>query len=281
MFKLFKKVALVAGLGAGALFLTYGAKSFHYARYAAHKVHSRAQAAVPFEAEVDSARQQVKALDPALKKGVDTLIDLEEGITQVRTEIAAVQGQLHETGERITALNTRLAGPTVQQTKYGAAAKEGRLKAELAHQIDSFKRAKFILDVKQQELEHREAQRVTLEDTLREMKTKKEALLSKIREIEARHDMVELTRDARDFEVDCSPIAQAERAVAELEERIARDNRRDELQSQFLRGDAQAVSPTDTSLEGRDLQREAGEILDELKGAPSTPPAAPTVDRDA
>lgn len=280
---LIKKGLLLGGLAAGAMFLTYGAKSLHYARYAAHKVQHNARAAVPFEADVDAARQQVKALDPALKNGVDALLDLEQGITQVRTEIASVQAQLGKSGERITALNDKLAAPGIQRVSSGASgpAREQRLKAELAHEIDSFKRAKFLLEVKQQELQHREAQRLSLEDKLREMKAKKETLLSKIREIEARHDMIELTRDTRDFEVDTSPIAEAERAVADLEERIARDNRRFELQTQFLQGEPKAATPTvDPVLQDRDVQREASEILNQLHES-ETDSAPATGEHDA
>jgi len=251
-----KKGLIGAGLGAAVLFGLFGTKACYYTRYAANKVRETAQSAVPFEAHVDAARQQVQDLRPAIDQGVETLAKLDQSIKDVQGEIVALHKQVDRSGREIQRLRASLDDAGVQRVS-SADTKTRLARIELSRHLDVAKRAKYILEVKQSELDHRQIQRQKLHDSLMEMKVKREALLSKIQELEAKHDAMQFTHEFDDITIDTGPLAEAEQAVAELDRRMELESHTNDLKAQFSDDRESAFDP---ALD-RDVLREADEFL--------------------
>jgi chaperonin cofactor prefoldin len=258
-----KKGLIGVGLGAAALFALFGTKAVHYTRYAAEKVRENARAAVPFDADVDAAKQQVKALEPAIHSGIETLAKLDQSIKTVEGEIVALKNQEGHARHQIERLRASLDDAGVHRVSDSDRATR-RAQVGLERQIDTFRRARYTLQVKESELESRRVQRDNLAARLNEMKEKKEALLSKIQEIEARHDAMQVTREFSDVVIDTSPLADAERAVAELDRRVELEAHTAELRSQF--GVDEGIISSEAAESSRDVRREADEILGDGPG---------------
>jgi predicted nucleic acid-binding Zn-ribbon protein len=255
-----KKGLLGVGIGAAALFALFGTKAWYYACHYAEKGRDMARSAVPFEADVDAARRQVKALDPAIYDGIETLVKLEQSIKDVKGELVALQTQIDRSGRNLQALRAQLDGQGIHRVSRGSEDNVYRIKLGLKREIDTLKRAKYIQEVKQSELENREVQRQRLFDALNEMKAKKAALMSKIQEIEARHDAQELVGEFESIKIDTGALADAERAVAELEQRVSGEAREAELEAQFFGEELPTLGEIEPD---RDVVREADEILGE------------------
>ncbi len=254
-----KKGLIGAGLGAAVLFALFGTKAWYYTRYAANKVRENARAAVPFEADVEAARQQVQSLRPAIDQGVESLAKLEQSIKDIQGEIVAQNDQKEHASREVQRLFASLDDAGVQRVSTNDA-RTRLAKIELKRQLDIARRAKYILEVKQSELEHRQAQWQKLHDALLEMKAKREALLSKIQEIEAKHDAMQFAHEFEWITIDVGPLADAERAVAELNRRVELESRTNELKAQFSDG-GEALDVD--QVPDRDVLREAGEFLSE------------------
>ncbi len=265
-----KKGLMVAGLSAAAMFLLFGSKAWHYTRYAARQVRDNVKASVPFDADLDAARQQVKALDPAINTGIEALAKLEENVKQLEGEVVALKSNLGEEGRKIQILRASLDDPHVHRTS--ASSSNRARETELARRLDIYKRAKYVLQVKEETLQRRQDLAKATYDQLMEMKAKKQALLSQIDEIEARHKSLEASQSFNEFNFDTSALAQAERAVNELSERVNVECRENELRAEF------SEEPI-TSLEAasaRDIRQE----VDNEFGTASGNGSARTVDKD-
>ena len=259
MRRLIKKGLLGVGIGAAVMFALFGTRAVYLTRYYADRVRETARANVPFEADVQVAREQVKALDPAIHRGIETLAKLEVDIKAVRGQIVALEDQMARSATRVGELRSTLDDKNVQRVGFGGQSPEVT-ELNLQSQIDGYRRAKMILGEKQNELEHRQVQYQRLYDSLGEMKARKDALLSKIQEIEARHDAMEVAGDLEDYRIDTNPLTEAERAVAELEARIGLDARTHELQAEFFDTNTRGASVEP----GRDVRQEADALLEDL-----------------
>lgn len=258
-----KKGLIGAGLGAALMFGLFGTRAWHYTRYAAERVRETARANVPFDAEVESAREQVGALKPAIEHGIETLAKLGQSISDVQAQIAGLDDQIAHSAKRVQTLKASVDTGDVQRvsTNGASSAQERRTKAEIIRTLDSIHRAEYIREVKKSELEHRKVQYQKLKDSLHEMKDKREALMSRIKEIEAKHDAMQFTQEFEDINIDTGPLAEAEKAVADLDRRVELDVRKRELNSTFGVDSERATPGYDTLPADRDPIREAEEFL--------------------
>ncbi len=251
-----KKGLIGAGLATAALVWIYGSQTWDVVSCKAEKARQTVQASITsFEDEMDLARKQVQNLDPAIDKGIEALAKLEDSVLEVQNEIVALKGEMGEKSRKIETLSASLDKPGVQRA--GSAASTHRVETVLAYEIDGYKQARNTLQLKENTLAFRVAQKQRAYDDLMEMKARRRALWSKIEEIEARHKALEASQDFNEFNIDTSPLAQAQKTVEELDRKVSVEARKNELRAEF--SDHPAVP---TGLEpGRDVRREAEEIL--------------------
>jgi chromosome segregation ATPase len=252
-----KKGLIGAGLATAALVWIYGSKTWDVVSTKAEKARQTVQASITsFEDEIALARKQVQNLDPAIDNGIEALAKLEDSVLEVQNEIVAVKTEMGAKSHKIERLSASLDKPGVHRVG-GSSAASHRTEALLAYEIDGYKQAKNTLQLKENTLAFRVAQKQRAYDDLMEMKARRRALWSKIQEIEARHKALEASQDFNEFNIDTSPLAQAQKTVDELDRKVSLESRKNELRSEF--SDRPALP---SGLEpGRDVRREAEEIL--------------------
>jgi len=256
--RMVKKGLIGAGLLAGTMVLLFGAKSVHYAKYAARQVRENARSAVPFEADVAVARDQVKALEPAIIRGSEAVAKLEYSIKELKGELVALRTNLEGEGRHIQAMRSALEKGEIRRVG-GLTASTRELEATILHRLDTYKINKAVLEAKEQTLAHREQLLKDALTQLEQMKDRRRALLTRIDEIQARHEVLEASQSFNEFNLDTSELAAAEKAVAELDKRVVVENRSKELQ-----GMLSERAPAETA-DGRDAIKEVDAVFGSTK----------------
>ncbi len=237
-----KKGLIGAGLATAALVWVFGAKTWDVVSSKAEKARQTVKASITsFEDDIDLARRQVQNLDPAIDKGIEALAKLEDSVLEVQNEIVALKGEMGEKSRKIEGLSASLDKPGVQRVG-GSSSATHRIESVLAYEIDGYKQAKNTLQLKENTLAFRVAQKQRAYDDLMEMKARRRALWSKIEEIEARHKALEASADFNEFNIDTSPLAQAQKTVDDLDRKVSVDARKNEL-----RASSPTVPPSPTA----------------------------------
>lgn len=251
------------GLGAAALFWVFGGKAVDLVSWKANKAREMVKKSITsFDDEINMARAQVAKLDPAISEGAEALAKLEDSVKQVRGEVEKLQAAMADRGRRIETLRASLDKPVVHRVGSSGGDGKAKVEAALARSIDEYKQAERTLGYARDTLKYRQALVQTAHDQLLEMQAKKKTLQSKIDEVEARHKARVASQQFSEFRVDASPLAEAERVVAELDSQENVSARADELKSELWDVPALDAAPAD-----RDVRQEADAIL---KGVEST-----------
>jgi chromosome segregation ATPase len=254
---LIKKAVVGTALSAGALYLVFGTSAPSYLKTAFHKVRDNAKGAVPVQFEIDRAREEVAALEPAIHDEIAKYSQAKVELETLQKEIAAMKANLK--GEE-TAMQTmrdslksgdyRLVGTV----NYSA----DEVNAALARRVDSYKLNTKLVENKEATFK---AKRMTLDaakQQFEQMVSAKKALIAKIDGIEARLRMIETTQSNRDFHFDDSALARAKESVSDLEKRLDVMAVQAEMEGKISTGSSLTVEP------GRDAAKE----VDALLGAP-------------
>ncbi|GIW87890.1 MAG: hypothetical protein KatS3mg108_2214 [Isosphaeraceae bacterium] len=256
-------------LGSAALFWVFGGRAFDLISWKANKAREMVKKSITsFDDEINMARAQVKKLDPAIAEGAEALARLEDSVKQVSGEVERLRMALAEKGRRIETLRASLDKPVVQRVGSSGGELKAKIEAALARSIDEYRQVERTLGYAQDTLKYRQALVQTAHDQLLEMQAKKKTLQSKIDEIEARHKARLASQQFSEFRVDTSPLAEAERAVAELDSQESVSARADELKSELADLPAFDTLPAD-----RDVRQEADAILQGATAAVGDPSA--------
>jgi chromosome segregation ATPase len=227
-----KKGLLGATLGAGALYLAFGTSAPSYVRTAFHKVRDGAKNNVPVQFEIDRARGEIAALEPAIKDQIENLARADVDVQYLGREIAAIKANHETEGKVLTTLREsfktgdfKLAG-NVSYT-------EDELKAEAKYRLDHYKQVKELLKDKEETLKARQKAVVAARVQLQQMAATKQALTTKLAGIEARLKMIETTKDSNEFNFDDSALSRAKASVTDLEKRLDVMARTAEMEGKF------------------------------------------------
>ncbi|HEX8202929.1 MAG TPA: hypothetical protein VF590_20810, partial [Isosphaeraceae bacterium] len=123
-----KKAVVGVGLGALALGLLFGTSAPSYVKTAFCRVRQSAQSAVPIQFEIDRARQEIAALEPAIHTNIEALANAEVDVKYLETEIASTQANLDREAKEMVALNEGLKTGRFQLTS-GASYSADEVKA--------------------------------------------------------------------------------------------------------------------------------------------------------
>jgi len=266
-----KKGLLGAALTAGGLFLLFGTSAPSYVRTAFHKVRHNAQDAVPVQFEIDRARDEIAALEPAIKDNIEVLARAEVDVEHLDREIVATRDNLAAEKRVILAQTERLKKGDFRLAGHTPALTAEELRADLAHRFDHYRNVSRILEEKERTLKAKQQQVVAARKQLENMAAQKRALLTKLEGIEAHLRMIEATRATNEFNFDDSALARAKSSVADLERRLEVMERKSEMEGRF----AETGIPLDVD-DGRDVVRE----IETEFGGPAPTPAADTRPED-
>jgi len=217
--KMMKKGLVGVGLGALALGLLFGTSAPSYVRTAFQKVRHSAKDAVPIQFEIDRARQEIAALEPAIHENIETPANAKVDVNRLEREIVASRENLDREAKEMLALNESLKTGRYQLTS-GATYSADEIKADLARRLDSYHRGKQILADKEETLKIRQQNVQAASKTLNEMAAQKRDLTTKVEAIEARLKQIEATRATNEFTFDDSALARAKQTVSELDRRL-------------------------------------------------------------
>jgi len=215
--KMVKRGVLGAALGAGALALLFGTAAPSYVRTAFTNIRQSAKDAVPTQFEIDRARQELAAFDPAIEKCTEKVARAEYQVDKLRSEIVADREALGLEAKALVAKRSELGKGDVQRT--GGVSSE--LKAELAWQLDHYKDARKALSEKEGTLTQRVQGVQAAREQLDSMKKARLTYLAKIEAIEAKLRKVEAKEAASHESFDDGGVLdRVKKTVAEIEERV-------------------------------------------------------------
>jgi chromosome segregation ATPase len=229
---LMKKGLLGATLGAGALYLAFGTSAHSYVRTAFHKVRDGAKSNVPVQFEIDRARGEIAALEPAIKDQIQNLARADVDVQYLGREIATMKANHETEGKVLTALKDsfktgdfKLAG--------NVAYTEDELKSEAKSRLDNYRQVKELLKDKEETLKARQKAVIAARAQLSQMATTRQNLLTKLAGIEARLKMIQTTQESNEFNFDDSALARAKASVTDLEKRLDVMARTAEMEGKF------------------------------------------------
>ena len=245
-----KKGLMGAALGAGALYLAFGTSAPSYFRTAIHGVRNSAKSAVPVEFEIERARGEVAALDPAIKRNIASIAQADVDAKDLDDEIVVMKGNLAKEKASMLALRERLDTGDFRLAG-GSSATAEEVKGELARRFDSYKTASKLLDSKETTLKAKRKSLEAAKAQLQQMAATKKQMVTKIDEIEARHKMIQTTKEGREFNFDDSALAGVKQTVAELAKRLDREAKIAEMEGKY----SEIGLPISAEL-GRDVVKE-------------------------
>jgi len=256
--KAVKKGVVGLGLGALGLGLIFGTAAPSYVKTAFHKARHSVKSSVPVEFEIERARNEIAALEPAINDALEGYVRAEIEVGQLNKEIVATRDQLNVEGRELQAMNDRLKSGDFHLTS-GEAYSEKELKSLLAHRLDHYKVVKATLAEKQETLKIRQKNLVSARQSLDAMKNARRELTARVEGIEARLKQVQAARAASDVSFDESAVGRAKQTVTDLEVKLEQMARIDELKGEFTDRVRVSVDPT------RDVSKE---IENEFGSAP-------------
>ena len=235
--KMVKKGVIGAALTAGALYLAFGTHAPSYVRTAFHKVRHTAKDSVPIPFQIDRARDEIAALEPAIMENRETLARAEVDVEHLKQEIATVEKNLAAEKSVMVSLREGLETGDLRLAKNSTVRyTTDEIKGELAQRLDHYKNVGKILEEKVTTLKAREKAVVGARQHLSEMANVKRALAVKLETIQARLQAIEATQDKNEFNFDDSALSRAKQAVSDLERRLEVKTRVAEMEGLYPAG---------------------------------------------
>jgi chromosome segregation ATPase len=229
-----KKGLIGAALGAGTLFLVFGTHAPSYVKTAFHKVKENAKGAVPFEFDIDRARQEIASLEPAIKENIERLARAEVEVKYLDKEIGAIRTNMDTEKKALLTLRESLKTGEYRLAGHSSVAyTEDEVKADLARRYDFYNNTKKILEAKQSTAKAKQSEIIAFRKQLETMMAQKKALTTKLDEIEARLRQIEATQTANDFQIDGSALARAKETVSDLDKRLEVMARKAEMEGRY------------------------------------------------
>jgi len=249
--KMFKRGVVGAALGAGALALLFGSHAGSYVKTAANSLRQSAKDNVPVEFQIQRARHQLKELEPAILKCLETVAREDVRIGKLQEEIVTAQADLSRQAQELVALRNH-RDAQVKLTS-GETATPSEINRDLARRFDGYRDDKKILAHKTETLRLRKQGLESAKQQLENMKAAREVLASKIEAVEAKLQQVQATRAATVVSFDDSgALARVKETVADLEEHVEVMDRVTAYQAKLIdtKASTVAIEP------GRDVLKE-------------------------
>jgi phage shock protein A len=259
MCTMIKKAALGASLGVLTLGLLFGTSATSYVRTAFHRVRSVADQNVPIEYKIDEARQQVAALEPAIREHCQALAQAVYSVERLQGEIQLTQANLEQEGREMMALKDGLQDGRFQLTS-GTSYSAEEVRADLSRRLVTYRRTKEILQTQEQTLRQKQESVVALRKALNEMAGQKKELEAKVESIETRLAQIRATQATNEFTFDTTPLSQAKAAIQKLDEELEVMARTAEYEGQYV----ERGIPVEVVAPGRDI---CSEVEAELSGS--------------
>jgi len=184
-----------------------------------HRVRDTTKSMTSPEFDIDRARGEIAALEPAIKDNIENLAraqveaeHLDAEIAMIRTNLGTEKKYLTTLRESLNTGDLKLAGNVTYTPD--------EVKNDLKHHLDHYNQVEGLLKDKEETLKSKQKSVVAARQQLSQMAAAKRALSTKLASIEARLKMIQTTKEGNDFNFDDSALARAKASVAELEKRL-------------------------------------------------------------
>ncbi len=216
-----KKITL---FGLGLLLvggLLFGSRVIPYAHTAIQKVRDTAQQSVPLSFQIDSARDQLKKIDPEVKNMVWQIAKEKAAIKRLERELASQEAALTQKHDEIIALRNHLtSGEEVFVAINGKAYTNARVEEDLRHRFNIYKTAEQTKDRSEQVLTVRQQALQAALEKLEAAQAMQRELEVQVENLVARERMVDVAKTASSINIDHSQLARTREMIDDISARI-------------------------------------------------------------
>jgi predicted nucleic acid-binding Zn-ribbon protein len=220
-----KKLVVVAGGAALLLGLFFGRDAMSYVSTGWRQIHGTVKESVPVTFQINRARDLIKSLDGEIRKNTTLVAREEVEVDRLQRELTEAQNNLAESKENILRLNSDLAQGGSSFVYAGRTYTEKQVKTDLEHRFNRHQVTEGTVQKLQNILDARQKGLVAARAKLEEMQAQKRQLEVDVENIAARMKMVEVAQTASNFNFDDSRLARAKELLAEIDARVAVDEK--------------------------------------------------------
>jgi hypothetical protein len=251
--------------------MLFGRDAASYLYSSARSVQTSVKDSVPIEFELQRASDLLEDIIPQMQANVRLIAQEEVQIASLKTDLEQNQQSLNDERIRVAKLRDTLAMPRVAYTLGGQEYSHQQVKEELARSFNRYKEAEVVLGGKQRLLEMRNKSLQGAMQMLERTKVQKVRLEDQIQALYSQHRLVQAAAVGSRVQFDSSKLAQTERLIREIKNRL-------DVAERVLTHEARFVEPISIdTIDEKDLLTQVNEHLD--PGRVKTPATAPAIER--
>lgn len=215
-----KKTLLVGGSVALVVSLLFGSTAIPYVKSSLRSVQENVKRAIPVQAQIDAAREQIEAIGPEIRDMVAKVASEKVSVSNLEKEIAGLEGQIQDEETRIASLRDHLKGEDQFFVSKGRAFTNEQVRSDLQKRFNRLKSSQARLESMQQVLDARHAALDAAIAKLDETKSQRRELEVIVEELEARMRVVEVQQQANHLSLDTSQLSAARKMMDDIRARI-------------------------------------------------------------
>jgi len=215
------KYGLIAAvvLGAGSL-LAFGTDAWSYISSSARAMRRTVKSGVPVEFELQRARDLLGQIVPEMHANIRLIAQEEVAIANLKDDIARSETGLADEKARIEKLAGVMASEATVLTVSDRSYPRQTVKDDLARRFERYKEAEVVLAGKRKLLETRDASLQNAVRLLDKAKHQKALLADRIEALAGQYRLVQAASVGSRFQIDSSKIAQTQKVIDEIKDRL-------------------------------------------------------------
>ena len=220
-----KKLIVLGLVGAVALFaIARKTNVFSYANTLVTQVSTDAQKQIPTKFELERIRQEIGALDSDISAMIRPIAEYKADVQKLNKDIATNQRSIEERKEKYLAIVKDLDANKKDWTFIGVKYTPTQVRSQLNRDLDTLKLQEKNVKTQQQVLEAKHASLKATQEQLAKVVSKKREYESRLAQLEALDQSLQVARIGSDIKIDNSRATQIENALQALEQRLAADD---------------------------------------------------------
>ena len=269
MFKVMKKLLIIAGILGLTGFLIFGAGLSSYMRTGYKQVKKQLKSSIPIEFEIHRIEDLIEQITPEMKQVEQQVAEEQVSIVELKNEITHLQKLAGNKSYEVKVLRTSLSAATPKIQLGGLAYNRTFVESDLGRRLDNLKAMKSLIDTKIRLLTSREqsldAARVHLVNFNSErtrLETMVQQLRTEVRELDSLHSA------CVNVKIDDSKLKQAQELAKKVQKSL-------DVKRKILENSGVIVLPKiqlkPISGSPRDICKEVDEFLSRDNGELSRP----------
>ena len=270
MFKWTKRIILWGFVGiialSGAVWALGGGHAFSYLRSSGKMIRESVKDSIPFEFEIQRARDNLDDLIPEMKANLRLVASEEVEVAELETEMdderEAVASERQKIQYLTSTLKTRQVSYTIRRLEYTRA----EVVEELSRRFEHLRMADSLMKGKEELLRNRKRSLEAALKKLDQTRLARVQLDSQIEALEAQFRLLQAQSIESEFHIDESKITQTKEIITDLKKRLAIAQRVMARESKFVEfipvsqiEDSEIVERVEAYLNGREERSEDGD----------------------